>query len=55
MIIVPNMKPAQRIAYVILGASAVVAALFAPQLRGAEALIIGVAGAATVVSGGVGF
>ncbi len=50
-----NMGPTRRVLYVLLGAAAVVFALFTSRLGTTEATIIGVLGALTVVSGAVGF
>lgn len=55
MKLIPNIGPASRIIYIILGLSLVLLALWAPFLSAPLAVIVFVLGAAGVVEGAIGF
>ena len=55
MTIQPNIGTMQRVAYVLLGAGMIAAALLVPRFGRTEALLVGVAGGLAVLSGATGF
>ena len=55
MKLIPNIGPKTRIAYVVIGAGLVALSLLAPFLDRGQSVMVGVVGAATIVSGAVGF
>lgn len=55
MKLTPNIGPKTRLVYVVFGAGLVALSFLAPFLDRRESVMVGVLGAATIVSGALGF
>ncbi len=55
MKLIPNLGPAARLLYVVIGAGLVALAVLAPFLRGPWPLVAGLAGAVIMAEGAAGF